>query len=189
MPGVPQLAYGNKQKPSRNERTKKPKRGGRDEEQWEGEKKEKVSYRKILHGSWQKKMEGGKESFHLRAATEVEANGGLKSYAIEKRRSSASPPRRGIAGSRATREEANLLTHAIAERENYCQISSSSPFPFVHSRDSPYLLIAKGEEGGGMYPPVFEFNQDRYMFLPALATYSSDTDIIITIRPMRCHIP
>lgn len=51
MPGEPQLAYGNKQKPSRSERTEKKRRRRRGEE----EERERL-HREVFRRSWRKKM-------------------------------------------------------------------------------------------------------------------------------------
>jgi len=79
LPGEPQLAYGNKQKPSRNEGQGRRRRRKRRRE-------EAVPLRSL---SRKLAKEDG-ESFHLRAASEVGANGGLKSFAIERRRNRSS---------------------------------------------------------------------------------------------------
>jgi len=79
LPGEPQLAYGNKQKPSRNEGQGRRRRRRRRRE-------EAVPLRSL---SRKLAKEDG-ESFHLRAASEVGANGGLKSFAIERRRNRSS---------------------------------------------------------------------------------------------------
>lgn len=144
--------YGNKQKPSRNvKRTKKKTMRRTRKSSRRGRRKGKSSTPRARDSSRKlKKMEGGKESFHLRAAAEVGANGGLKSYAIERWPVPALPPRQR----RSRRKSANSRRDQPVDpwdcrTRNYYRIYCNSQFSFVRETP-PYLLIVKG---GQMVPP------------------------------------
>ena len=76
------------------------------------------------------------ESFHLRAASEVEANGGLKSFAIERRRNHSSLSSQGVAGSRPAEEQPVDLTRLPKIRRNYFEVA---PNTFQEISENPCL--------------------------------------------------
>ncbi|TGZ51256.1 Uncharacterized protein DBV15_03143 [Temnothorax longispinosus] len=91
------------------------------------------------------------ESFHLRAASEVGANGGLKSFAIERRRNRSSLSSRGVAGSRPAEEQPVDLTRLPRIR----RLSRIYPSDFRETREIPCQTYSRF-----LRTPVYSFIVD-----------------------------
>ncbi|EGI64501.1 hypothetical protein G5I_07007 [Acromyrmex echinatior] len=95
--------------------------GGKEEKEKEEEEEEEEAV--PLRSLSRKLAKEDGESFHLRAASEVGANGGLKSFAIERRRNHSSLSSQGVAGSRPAEEQPVDLTRLPKIRRNYFKVA------------------------------------------------------------------